>query len=191
MQSYEEVLVAIRQIIRGIDLHSRKLNKSTGLTGPQLVILQELEKGGEHYTIRELSQMVNLSQATVTTILDRLELRKLVYRVRSTQDKRKVHAHLTEAAAEILAALTGSEYFPGGMSGFEITANEFLVFEQGPSVNMTLQWATYRDASDQCSLSRIWGGIHPPADDIPGRLIGEQIGLDAFALASQYFLGNL
>ena len=101
------------------------------------------------------------------------------------------HSTYSRAGAEILAALTGSEYFPGGMSDFEITANEFLVFEEGPSVDMTLQWATYRDASDQCSLSRIWGGIHPPADDIPGRLIGEQIGLDAFELASQYFEGNL
>ena len=46
------------------------------------------------------------------------------------------------------------------------------MFEEGPSVDVVLQWATYRDASDQCSLSRIWGGIHPPADDIPGRIIG-------------------
>jgi len=53
-----------------------------------------------------------------------------------------------------------------------------------------LQWATYEDASDQTSLSRIWGGIHPPADDIPGRLIGKQIGIDAFKLAESYFKGN-
>ena len=89
-----------------------------------------------------------------------------------------------------MTGLTGSEYFPGGMSSFQILANDFLVFEKGPSVDMTLQWATYRDASDQCSLSRIWGGIHPPADDIPGRLIGEQIGTDAFAVAEAYFDGT-
>ena len=101
------------------------------------------------------------------------------------------HSTYSRAAAEILTALTGSEYFPGGMSGFEVTANEFLVFEDGPSVRMTLQWATYRDASDQCSLSRIWGGIHPPADDLPGREIGEQIGINAFARAAGYFDGSL
>ncbi|MDX1499938.1 MAG: vanadium-dependent haloperoxidase, partial [Woeseiaceae bacterium] len=100
------------------------------------------------------------------------------------------HSTYSRAAAEVLTAFTGSEFFPGGMSGFEITANEFLVFEDGPSVDMTLQWATYRDASDQTSLSRIWGGIHPPADDIPGRIIGEQIGLEAFALALEYFEGT-
>jgi hypothetical protein len=76
------------------------------------------------------------------------------------------------------------------MSAFEISANKFLVFEDGPTVDMTLQWATYRDASDQCSLSRIWGGIHPPADDIPGRLIGIKIGTDSFLLAKTYFDGT-
>ena len=50
-----------------------------------------------------------------------------------------------------------------------------------------LQWATYKDASDQTSLSRIWGGIHPPIDDIRGRIIGEKIGSDAFDLAQEYF----
>ena len=90
----------------------------------------------------------------------------------------------------MLTALTGDAYFPGGMSDFEIRADEFLVFEDGPSVDMALQWATYRDASDQCSLSRIWGGIHPPADDIPGRLIGIEVGNDAFAHAQRYFEGR-
>lgn len=100
------------------------------------------------------------------------------------------HSTYSRAAAEVLTALTGSEYFPGGMSEFEVTANEFLVFEDGPSVDMTLQWATYRDAADQCSLSRIWGGIHPPADDIPGRRMGEAIGVAAFGLATEYFAGQ-
>lgn len=100
------------------------------------------------------------------------------------------HSTYSRASAEVLTALTGSEFFPGGMSSFEIEANDFLVFETGPSVGMTLQWATYRDASDQCSLSRIWGGIHPPADDIPGRLIGAQIGIRAFEFAAGYFDGT-
>jgi hypothetical protein len=100
------------------------------------------------------------------------------------------HSTYSRAAAELLTAMTGSPYFPGGMSGFQVKANEFLVFEEGPSVDMTLEWATYRDASDQCSLSRIWGGIHPPADDLPGRLIGKEIGVASFAFAKGYFEGN-
>ena len=82
------------------------------------------------------------------------------------------HSTFSRAAAEILTTITGDEYFPGGMGEFVAPANDFLVFEEGPSQDIVLQWATYRDASDQCSLSRIWGGIHPPADDLPGRRIG-------------------
>ena len=86
------------------------------------------------------------------------------------------HSTFSRAAAEILTAITGDPFFPGGMGEFTATANEFLVFEEGPSQDVVLQWATYRDASDQCSLSRIWGGIHPPCDDLPGRRIGTRSG---------------
>jgi len=101
------------------------------------------------------------------------------------------HSTYSRAAAEVLTMLTGDEYFPGGMGEFYAPQNEFLVFEDGPSEDITLQWATYRDASDQCSLSRIWGGIHPPADDVPGRLMGAEIGVDAFILAENYFYKDI
>jgi hypothetical protein len=97
------------------------------------------------------------------------------------------HSTYSRAGAVVLSSMTGSQYFPGGLGEFYCPQNEFLVFEDGPSVDITLQWATYNDASDQTSLSRIWGGIHPPADDIPGRYIGQQVGEDAFALALLYF----
>lgn len=100
------------------------------------------------------------------------------------------HSTYSRAAAEVMTLITGDEYFPGGMGEFHARQNEFLVFEEGPSVDVVLQWATYRDASDQCSLSRIWGGIHPPADDIPGRLAGEEIGVEAYDFALPYFYPN-
>lgn len=100
------------------------------------------------------------------------------------------HSTFSRAAAETLTLLTGDAYFPGGMGIFDATQNEFLVFEEGPTQNIELQWATYTDASDQCSLSRIWGGIHPPTDDIKGRMIGHKIGIEAYDLAVQYFNGT-
>ncbi len=101
------------------------------------------------------------------------------------------HSTYSRAAAEVMTLLTGSPYFPGGLGEFPCPQNEFLVFEDGPSVDVTLQWASYRDASDQCSLSRIWGGIHPPADDLPGRHMGRVIGPAAFDTAVTYFDGPL
>ena len=99
------------------------------------------------------------------------------------------HSTYSRAAAEVMTLLTGDKFFPGGLGEFIAKKEEFLVFEDGPSVDLTLEWATYRDASDQCSLSRIWGGIHPPADDIPGRLIGEKVGINAFQYAELFFMG--
>lgn len=101
------------------------------------------------------------------------------------------HSTYSSAAAEVLTLLTGDEYFPGGLGEFEAFKNQYLVFEDGPAKSITLQWARYKDASDQCSLSRIWGGIHPPADDIPGRHIGKEIGKDAFQFALGYFNGTV
>jgi hypothetical protein len=101
------------------------------------------------------------------------------------------HSTFSRAAAEILTQFTGDPFFPDGMGTFDIVQNDFLFFEVGPTESFTLQWATYRDASDQTSLSRIWGGIHPPIDDIKGRIIGDKIGTDAFNLALEYFEGTL
>ncbi len=99
------------------------------------------------------------------------------------------HSTFSRAGADVLTAITGDPYFPGGLGEFNTRQNEFLVFEDGPTMDMTLQWATYRDAADQTSLSRIWGGIHPPFDDIPGRRIGIQVAADAVRLAERYFAG--
>lgn len=101
MSQVEDVLIALRRVIRATDLHSKHLAKTTGLTAPQILLLQSIRNKGQ-VTIGELANDVSLSQATVTTILDRLEKRKLVYRERSVTDKRKVHAHLTDAGKEVL-----------------------------------------------------------------------------------------
>ena len=100
------------------------------------------------------------------------------------------HSTFSRAASEVMTQITGDPFFPGGMGEFVAKKNEFLVFEEGPSQDVVLQWATYTDASDQTSLSRIWGGIHPPADDVPGRIIGQEVGEEAFELARSYFEGK-
>ena len=101
MKRIEEVLVALRRVIRATDLHSKHLAKTTGLTTPQILLLQTIRDKGE-ITIGGLANEMSLSQATVTSILDRLEKRDLAYRKRSREDKRKVHAYLTEHATETL-----------------------------------------------------------------------------------------
>jgi hypothetical protein len=98
------------------------------------------------------------------------------------------HSTFSRAAAEVLTGITGSEYFPGGMSEWTIPAGS-LEFESGPTQDVVLQWATYYDAADQAGISRLYGGIHVAADDFAGRQIGAVCGQAAWADALRYYRG--
>jgi hypothetical protein len=100
------------------------------------------------------------------------------------------HSTFSRAAAEVMTAFTGSEYFPGGVSGYTIKAGS-LKNEKGPSTDIRLEWATYYDAADQAGQSRLFGGIHIQADDFTGRVIGSQCGKEAWAKAQLYYAGQV
>lgn len=97
----EDVLIALRQIVRAIDLHSKKLVQQHGVTGPQMVVLRKLTEAAP-LAVGELARQSNLSQATVTDILARLERRGLVSRMRSDTDKRRVLVTITPEGTEVL-----------------------------------------------------------------------------------------
>ena len=99
---WNDVLVSLRQIMRATDLHSKRMAKLCGLTIPQVMVLRAIKKLGD-VTVKKVSQDVSLSQATVTTILNRLEERGFIERVRSLADKRIVNARLTDKGCDILA----------------------------------------------------------------------------------------
>ena len=98
------------------------------------------------------------------------------------------HSTFSRAAAEVLTAITGSEYFPGGLATWTVSKGTFK-FEAGPSSDVVLEWATYYDASDQAGQSRLYGGIHIAADDFSGRIVGSTCGKDAWSLAQRYYAG--
>ena len=99
------------------------------------------------------------------------------------------HSAFSRAAAEVLTSMTGSEYFPGGLGEHEFEV-DWLEFEKGPDDVVALQWATYFDAADEAGRSRLWGGIHVPADDFAGRIIGSEVGQEAAAYALDLFVNN-
>lgn len=97
------------------------------------------------------------------------------------------HATFARSAAEALTELTGTKFFPGGLGEFDLLQGSNFLNEYGPSTDLTLQWASYFDASDASGLARNYGGIHPAADDLNGRDIGHLTGLAAWARARQLF----
>ena len=94
MKDYEELLVALRQITRAIDIHSKQLLRETGLTTSQLLILQSIHRQG-HSTPTAIAKDIHLSQATVTNVLTRLAQHGLISREKSGGDKRSTEITLT------------------------------------------------------------------------------------------------
>lgn len=97
----EAIVAALRRIVRAIDLRSRRLFDQLGLTGPQLMVLREARRLGSS-PISALARKVNLSQPTVSGIVDRLEKRALVRRDRSTSDRRTVAVTITPEGGRVL-----------------------------------------------------------------------------------------
>lgn len=125
----EAILTSLRRIIRAVDIHSRQLAIRHHLTGPQLVCLRLLSKCGE-MTSGHLAAAATLSAGTVTGILDRLEQRDYVRRVRSFPDKRQVKVSLTPAgqAAVEQAPLPLQERFQQRLAALPPTRQQEILY---------------------------------------------------------------
>jgi DNA-binding MarR family transcriptional regulator len=97
---------SVRRIAQAIDVRSREIARLTGLTLPQLVVLQSIRAQGEVST-SAISRDVSMSPPTVVAVLDRLEVHGMVVRYRSTTDRRIVHARLTDQAHQALTTAPG------------------------------------------------------------------------------------
>lgn len=142
MEGHDKVLISLRQIIRAIDLHSKKIERLSGLTGPQLLLLQVIGRNGS-LSAGALAREVSLSQATVTTILDRLEVKGYLQRVRSQADKRRVELSLTADGEAVLASA------PALMQeGFIRRFNELGEWEQNLIISSLQRVAAMMNANE-------------------------------------------
>jgi len=97
----QEIVVALRKIMRAVDLHSHRLVEAFGVTGPQLVTLREAERLGPT-SASAIARAVHLSQGTVTGILSRLQTRDLITRQRSDTDRRSIVVSITPSGKRLL-----------------------------------------------------------------------------------------
>ena len=95
------ILRSLRQIIRAVEVHSRKLDHDFQITGPQLSCLLVIREHGP-IAVTRLAEKVFLSAGTVVGITDRLEEKNLVRRVRSKKDRRLVEIGITEEGEKLI-----------------------------------------------------------------------------------------
>ncbi|HLS68238.1 MAG TPA: MarR family winged helix-turn-helix transcriptional regulator [Kiloniellales bacterium] len=104
----QKALIALRRILRATEFSARRLAKNAALTNSQLIVLQILGEEGEA-SAGAIAKRTALSQATVTSLLDRLEGRDLLRRRRGDRDRRRVWVELTPAGQAML------EQFPSSL----------------------------------------------------------------------------
>jgi DNA-binding MarR family transcriptional regulator len=99
----ESALRAIRRLLRAAEMSEKQLAAATGLTPSQLVVLQDVARRGET-TAGAIAKAVQFSQATVTSLVDRLVDRGFVVRSRRENDRRMVWVSLTERGEAMLSS---------------------------------------------------------------------------------------
>lgn len=95
-------LRALRRVLRATEIGSRRLANATGLTPSQWLVLREIASR-DSVTPSEIAQAVQFSQATITTVVDRLQELGFVQRQRNERDKRQF---ILSALPPGVAALT-------------------------------------------------------------------------------------
>jgi DNA-binding MarR family transcriptional regulator len=94
-------LIALRRILRVTELNSRKLARQSELTISQLLLLKFVNEQGKALPSM-IAKAIELKQATITILINKLEEAELVTRTRDTEDRRRVWVELTDAGRDVL-----------------------------------------------------------------------------------------
>lgn len=97
----QTVTKQVRILFRAVQAHSRIVEKECGLSSAQLWMLYEVSLC-QGIKVTELAEALSIHRSTSSNMLDKLEMKDLIYRDRSKSDQRAVHIYITEKGKELL-----------------------------------------------------------------------------------------
>lgn len=99
----EETVNNLKRLFQVVNRQSRNAVCDLGLTGSQLWAIQVLFDEPENtMTVSSLARRMHVNASTVVRTLDGLEVKGIVQRIRSLNDRRIVHVSLTEQGMTIV-----------------------------------------------------------------------------------------
>ena len=96
----KDIVKSIGRLVRAEHLDSQKMSKKFGLTGPQSLVLRLLIKEGA-LSSADLSRQMYVTPANITGIIDRLEKKGFVERIRKADDRRVALITLTDSGRKL------------------------------------------------------------------------------------------
>lgn len=103
---YLEVLKKFRIIFGTVKQHFREVEQSCGISGSQLWIIQ-LVNNSPNIGVSFLAEQLSIHQSTCSLLVEKLVKRKLITKVRSTKDQRRVGLEVTNEAKSLLNKAPG------------------------------------------------------------------------------------
>lgn len=91
----------LRIIFKAIQAHSKRVEKTCGLSSVRLWMLYEISQN-PGVTVSDLAALLSIHRSTCSNMLDKLEDQDLIYRNRSKADQRTVRLHITDTGQSIL-----------------------------------------------------------------------------------------
>ena len=100
----QDIVWSVRRLVRAVYLDSQKISKRHGLTEPQSAVLRNLFSNGP-VSSADLSRTLYVTPSNITGIIDRLEKKQFVKRIRKEGDRRVALITLTESGRELSKTL--------------------------------------------------------------------------------------
>ncbi len=126
----KNIIYSIRRLMQAGEIYTKELNRKNQISIPQLNCLLVLFEKGT-LPPSQIARQIMVNSSTVTGIIDRLEQKKLVRRVRNTIDRRLIYIELTEAG-ETLAQHAPPPLQHKIMSGLsQLTPDQIAHIESG------------------------------------------------------------
>jgi len=100
----QDLVWSVRRLVRAVYLDSQKISKRYGLTGPQSAVIRNLYNNGP-MSSADLSRNLFVTPSNITGIIDRLEKKKLVERIKKEGDRRVALITLTDTGKELSKTL--------------------------------------------------------------------------------------
>lgn len=139
-----QVLKKFRIIYGSVRQHFRDVEKTCGVSGSQLWIMQEIANTSG-IGVSELAERLSIHQSTCSQLVEKLVARKLIIKERSKEDQRRVGLRLSDTAAALI------KNAPGPAEGVLPEALNALSAEAMQSLDLALEKVIrqlqYRDDS--------------------------------------------
>lgn len=101
-----QVLKKFRIIFGSVRQQFREIERTCGVTGSQLWLMQEVDNT-PGIGVSELAERMSIHQSTCSQLVEKLVLRQLIVKERSKEDQRRVGLRLTEEAVKLIKNAPG------------------------------------------------------------------------------------